>query len=139
MIVVIVLLIINILFLCQPLNLKNCGSSRNVTKILRNNLEGTEFQKLTRCIPITAHHTLRGTVGYNLNKGGEIGLCLDGEVNEIFHVLIHELAHCMVQEYDHSTDYWGRYVKLRDICVRLNIYEPIPNETPFCGMHIQDK
>ncbi len=139
MIVVIVLLIINIFIFMSTVEPEKLRIVKERYEILRNNLEGTEFQKLTRCIPITAHHTLRGTVGYNLNKGGEIGLCLDGEVNEIFHVLIHELAHCMVQEYDHSTDYWGRYVKLRDICVRLNIYEPIPNETPFCGMHIQDK
>lgn len=139
MIVVIVLLIINIFIFMSTVEPEKLRIVKERYEILRNNLEGTEFQKLTRYIPITAHHTLRGTVGYNLNKGGEIGLCLDGEVNEIFHVLIHELAHCMVQEYDHSTDYWGRYVKLRDICVRLNIYEPIPNETPFCGMHIQDK
>jgi hypothetical protein len=108
-------------------------------QILRENLKGTEFENLSKCILITGHHTLNGTVGYNVNKGYEIGLCLDGEPNEIFHVLIHELAHCTVDEYHHTEQYWENYKKLRDMCIRLNIYEQIPNETPFCGMHIQDK
>ena len=82
---------------------------------------------------------MNGGVGYNTNKGGDIAVCLDGEPNEIFHVLIHELAHCTVDEYEHSQEFWNNYIELRDICINLGIYEKIPNKTPFCGEHIQDK
>ena len=139
MIAIIVLLIINIYVYVSTYEPENLRIVKERYEILRKNIDGTEFEKLKQCIPITAHYGLRGTVGYNLNKGSEIGLCIDGEVNEIFHVLIHELTHSMVDEYNHSVEYWEKYNKLRDICVRLNIYEPIPTETPFCGMHIQDK
>ncbi len=139
MIAVVVLLIINIYIYVSTIEPENLRIVRERYEILRNNLDGTEFEQLKQSIPITAHYGLRGTVGYNLNKGSEIGVCIDGAVNEIFHVLIHELTHCMVDEYNHSAEYWEKYTKLRDLCVRLNIYEPIPTETPFCGMHIQDK
>ena len=82
---------------------------------------------------------MNDTVGYNTNKGQEIALCLDGSANEIFHVLIHELTHSSVEEYSHSKKFWDNYIELRDICVKLGIYEIIPEKVEFCGQHIQDK
>lgn len=111
-------------------------------EILRRHIEESEhpkFHMLAHCIPITGFKRMRDTVGYNTNKGAEIVLCLDGEENEIFHVLIHELAHCTVDEYSHSDEYWNNYTELRDICVSLGIYEKIPEKTKFCGQHVQDK
>ena len=92
MIAVVVLLIINIYIYVSTIEPENLRIVRERYEILRNNLDGTEFEQLKQSIPITAHYGLRGTVGYNLNKGSEIGLCIDGAVNEIFHVLIHELS-----------------------------------------------
>ena len=111
-------------------------------RILREHLDETKHEKfhmLVRCIPITGIVRMNGGVGYNTNKGGDIAVCLDGEPNEIFHVLIHELAHCTVDEYEHSPKFWNNYIELRDICVDLGIYDKIPNKTEFCGEHIQDK
>lgn len=139
MITWVILFVINFYMLMMTKDPEKLRMVKEKYQILRENLKGTEFEKLSECILITGHHRLNGTVGYNVNKGYEIGLCLDGEPNEIFHVLIHELAHCTVDEYHHSPQYWENYKKLRDICIRLNIYEQIPDETPFCGMHIQDK
>ena len=102
MIAVIVLLIINVYLYMTTNEPIKLSLVKERYRILHENVEGTEFEKLKRPIPITAHHRLNGTVGYNLNKGSEIGLCIDGEVNEIFHVLIHELAHSLVSEFDHS-------------------------------------
>jgi hypothetical protein len=79
------------------------------------------------------------SVGTNTNKGGEIALCLDGEPNVIFHVLIHELAHCTVEEYSHSPEFWKNYEELRDMCVNMGIYERVMEKTEFCGQHVQDK
>lgn len=108
-------------------------------EILREHVKDTKFHILSNPIPITGLHRMKGHVGYNTNKGAEIVLCLDGEENEIFHVLIHELAHCTVDEYSHSDEYWKNYTELRDMCVDIGIYEKIPEKTKFCGQHVQDK
>jgi len=110
-------------------------------RILREHLKETnnkEFEMLQKPIPITAH-TRTETIGYNTNKGQEIGLCISGDTNKIMHVLIHELAHSAIKEYDHSEEYWDKYNKLIQICKELGIYEPITQKTKFCGKHVQDK
>jgi len=100
----------------------------------------SKFPELHEPMPLTAYYrTWDGALGYNVNKGFELGLCIDGEVNEVFHILLHELAHCTVREYDHSEAYWKNYIELRDLAVSLGIYEKIPEKTPFCGKEVQDK
>jgi len=79
-----------------------------------------------------------GDLGYNSNKGYEIGLCLDGTPNDIFHVLLHELSHSTVEEYSHSEQFWKNFAELKDICMNLGIYERIPVRKEFCGQFIQD-
>ena len=79
-----------------------------------------------------------GDLGYNSNKGYEIGLCLDGDPNDIFHVLLHELAHSTVEEYSHSEQFWGNFAELRDLASMLGLYTTIPTKQEFCGQHIQD-
>jgi hypothetical protein len=79
-----------------------------------------------------------GELGYNSNKGYEIGLCIDGSVNDIFHVLLHELSHSTVEEYSHSEQFWKNFSELKDICVSLGIYKKIPERKEFCGQFIQD-
>lgn len=111
-------------------------------KSLREHLKETKnekFHMLTRHTPITGKLWMNGSVGTNTNKGGEIVLCLDGETNEIIHVLIHELAHCTLKEYSHSPEFWKNYEELRDICIKIGIYERVTEKTEFCGQHIQDK
>ena len=111
-------------------------------KTLREHLRETKnekFHTLTQHTPITGKLWMNGTVGTNTNKGGEIVLCLDGKPNEIFHVLIHELAHCTLKEYSHSPEFWKNYEELRDICIDIGIYERVTEKTEFCGQHIQDK
>ncbi len=111
-------------------------------KKLRQHLKETnneKFHMLTRHIPITGKLWMSNTVGTNTNKGGEIVVCLDGEVNEIFHVLIHELAHCTVEEFSHSPAFWKNFEELSDICVNIGIYERVTQKTEFCGQHVQDR
>jgi len=142
MIVFVVLILINLWILSQTREPQELVQVKEKYRILREHLHETnneKFHMITRCVPITGINGMKGTVGYNTNKGQEIALCLDGSVNDIFHVLIHELAHSSVKEYSHSENYWNNYVELRDICVKLGIYEKIPERKPFCGQHIQDK
>jgi hypothetical protein len=138
MIAFLILFVINLLILHKTREPQRLIEVKEKYRILRENL-GDTFPMLKRCIPITGILRMNGTVGYNTNKGGEIVVCLDGKVNEIFHVLIHELAHCTVDEYSHSAAFWENYIELRDICVGLGIYKKIPIKTEFCGEHVQDK
>ena len=142
MIVALLLIIINVLLFINIQEPPNLTEVREKYRTLREHLKKTnneEFKMLCKEIPITAHRRLNGSIGYNVNKGNDIGICIDGEPNEIFHVLIHELAHCTVKEYSHSKDFWNNFDKLRSICVSIGIYQEIPQRTEFCGKHIQDK
>lgn len=142
MIVTLLLVIINILLFINIQEPPNLTEVREKYRTLREHLKKTnneEFKMLCKEIPITAHRRLNGSIGYNVSKGNDIGICIDGEPNEIFHVLIHELAHCTVKEYSHSKNFWDKFDKLRSICVSIGIYQEIPQRTEFCGKHIQDK
>jgi predicted metal-dependent hydrolase len=142
MIAFLILFVINLLILHKTQEPQRLIEIKEKYRILREHLGETnneKFHMLTRYVPITGILRMKDGVGYNTNKGGEIAVCLDGEANEIFHVLIHELAHCTVKEYSHSDAFWNNYIELRDICVGLGIYEKIPNKTEFCGEHVQDK
>ena len=143
MIAALLLLIINILIFTNTKEPEELTEVREKYQVLREHLKETnneEFDMLYDEIPITAHYRIsKGAVGYNTNKGNEIGLCIDGDTNEIFHVLLHELAHCTVEEYSHSKEYWANFKKLRKISVELGIYEEIPKKTKFCNKYVQDK
>jgi len=142
MIFIVILLIINLWILKQTRDPQELVEVKEKYAILRDHLIKTENQKykmLTRCIPITGVKKMRETVGFNTNKGHEIAICLDGTPNDIFHVLIHELAHCTVSEYSHSENFWNNYVEIRNMCINLGIYQKIPERKNFCGQHIQDK
>src|SRR5210317_216896 len=137
------LIIINVFILSTTREPERLVEVKEKYRRLREHLEETnneKFKVLTRCIPITAMHRTRGPIGYNTNKGVDIGLCIDGQnSNQIFHVLIHELAHTTVREYSHSREFWDNFVELRQICINLGIYEKISSRTKFCGQYIQDK
>lgn len=112
-------------------------------RTLREHLKKTDepkFRMLHDEIPIVAYKGsfVRG-VGYNTNKGQEIGLCINGKVNHVLHVLLHELAHCTVDEYSHSDDFWGNYEELRNEAIAIGVYDNIGTLTPFCGKQIVDK
>jgi len=142
MILAVLLIIINIVIFINVKEPEKLTEVRKKYRTLREHLKDTnneEFKMLYKEIPITAYRRMNGAIGYNVNKGGSIGLCIDGEPNEIFHVLLHELAHCTVNEYSHSKEFWDKFDKLRTMCVSIGVYQEIPQRTEFCGKHIQDK
>jgi hypothetical protein len=87
--------------------------------------------------PINITGTYGGDIGSNVNKGSEIYICLDGTVNDSFHVLLHELAHSTVDEYDHSSKFWENFTELREIAIRDGLYESI-GQRDYCGKKISD-
>ena len=79
-----------------------------------------------------------GVIGSNVNKGYEIYICLDGgDVNSAMYVLIHEVAHMSVPEYDHTDKFWENFKKLKAICIARGLYEA-KGERKYCGEVIRD-
>lgn len=143
MILAVLLIVINIVILSYTREPEELLIVKEKYKTLREHLstiDAPEFDRIKKCILLSGYYRpVDDTVGYNTNKGAEIGLCLSGTPNEIFHVLLHELAHCTVSEYDHSEQFWKNYEKLRNIAVQIGVYEQINTKTGFCGKFIQDK
>jgi hypothetical protein len=76
----------------------------------------------------------KGTIGYNVNKGYEICICLAGDdINSAFYVLLHELAHMTVTEYDHTTKFWTNFKDLKALCNSLGIYDNSSGSSKYCG------
>jgi hypothetical protein len=81
----------------------------------------------------------KGTIGYNVNKGYEIYICLDKDnIDSAMNIFIHELAHITVDEYDHSPAFWESFKDLKTLCKTLGIYTPIQGEVEYCGVMIRD-
>jgi hypothetical protein len=79
-----------------------------------------------------------GPIGSNVNKGYEIYICLDGgDVNSAMYVLIHELAHMTVPEYDHTKNFWKHFDKLKKIAIDAGVYTPTGTRT-YCGDVVKD-
>jgi len=79
-----------------------------------------------------------GVIGSNVNKGYEIYICLEGDdVNSAMYVLIHEVAHMSVPEYDHTDAFWENFKKLKQICIDKGLYEA-KGERKYCGEVIRD-
>ena len=79
-----------------------------------------------------------GVIGSNVNKGYEIYICLDGDdVNSAFYVLMHELAHMTVPEYDHSIKFWENFEKLKKICIDNGLYTK-EGTRQYCGDTVRD-
>lgn len=77
-------------------------------------------------------------IAFNVNKGYEIHICLDGKkINGAMYVLLHELAHITVEEYDHSEQYWKNFKQLREHATKIGIYKP-GKEIEYCGQTIKD-
>jgi len=142
MIPFIVLILINIIILFQTREPCVFKEVKERYQILRSHLKKTnneKFKVLVQPIPLTGVTRMSGTVGFNVNKGADITMCLDGNTNEIMHVLIHELTHSTVSEWDHSENFWNNYAELREICESIGIYTRLADKTKFCGQYIQDK
>lgn len=111
---------------------------RTFIEHLRENNTDPRFDGLKNETVLVGYKGRTHEIGYNTNKGYEIGLCIDGEPNQIFHVLLHELAHCTVDDYEHNSNFWKNFNDLKTICTKIGLYQIIPQKEKFCGKYIQD-
>jgi len=139
MIKVVAFLVLIILNICslrtleEPENFKKLKKNyANFLKILPDKYKGLRHKG------ILTGMMNKGDLGYNINKGDEIAICIDGDENTMFHVLLHELAHSTVSEYKHSDNFWKNFDELKDIAIQNKMYKPITQATEFCGKKIKD-
>jgi hypothetical protein len=86
----------------------------------------------------------KGAIGFNVNKGYEIYICMDMDpsinpetrINTAMHVLIHELCHTSVTEYEHSSNFWKNFRDFKDYCSKNGLYT-LGNVGPYCGEDIK--
>ena len=134
---IIPLVILNVMSVATLKEPDNLRKVKELYTIFLDNVP-EKFPKLRNRSIITGFNGSGEEVGYNVNKGYEIGICMNGTPNQMFHVLLHELAHTTVKSYDHTEEFWKNLKELKSHCSRLGIYEEIPSHTAFCGKYIRD-
>jgi len=107
--------------------------------LLKNLPEEFEILRKNRAILTAKEEKARdGNIAFNVNKGYEIYICLDGrKINAAMYVLLHELAHITVEEYDHSERFWAKFKRLREVAADIGVYRP-EYEMEYCGQNIKD-
>jgi len=109
-----------------------------ILKMLRETGDPTWIPVLKPAIITGLRGKKDGVIGSNVNKGYEIYICLDGDdVNSAIYVLIHELAHMTVPEYDHSIKFWENFENLKKLCIDAGLYVK-SGERKYCGDTVRD-
>ena len=137
---ILILILVDVYLIWNVREPKNLTEVKRRYKVLRDHIKNSIVPEKFHILktPVLLAGKEAGELGYNSNKGYEIGLCLNGSPNDIFHVLLHELSHSTVEEYSHSEQFWENFSELRSMCTNLGIYEKIPERKAFCGQFIQD-
>ena len=66
-------------------------------------------QRLDEALIIFTERKTNKDIGYTLNKGDKIGLCIEDDENTLFFVVLHELAHIITPEFGHTTLFWDNF------------------------------
>ena len=77
-------------------------------------------------------------VGVTLDGGKEVAVCTEGEMNDIIHVVIHELAHVARNDIEHDDAYWAVQSKLNKYAIEGGFYTSVGKSRKFCGKVIGD-
>jgi hypothetical protein len=112
---------------------------RRYDVLLKNLPDEFDILRKNRAILTAKEEKARdGNIAFNVNKGYEIYICLDGrKINAAMYVLLHELAHITVEEYDHSEAFWANFKKLREYAADIGVYTP-ETEMEYCGQIIKE-
>ena len=89
----------------------------------------------------------KNVLAYNTNKGEKINICLKNpvtkteitDINTMYFVLLHELAHVMTNDYKHNKEFWDNYRFLIKFSIDNGLYEYVNYNTDpvyFCGNSI---
>lgn len=110
----------------------------SILDILRQSGDPMWHPVLKPAIITGMYGKIDGVIGSNVNKGYEIYICLEGDdVNSATYVLLHELAHMTVDEYDHSNGFWENFKKIKELAVQHGLYTKL-GEKNYCGDVVKD-
>lgn len=86
------------------------------------------------------------STSYSINKGDELVFCIRDKLNNSIHdintlmfVAIHELAHIVTDELQHTQKFWNNMKSLLQTAENLNLYTYVDysqNPIEYCGMTI---
>lgn len=86
------------------------------------------------------------STSYSINKGDELVFCIRDKLNNSIHdintlmfVAIHELAHIVTDELQHTDKFWNNMKTLLKIAESMNLYVYVDytmNPVEYCGMVI---
>ena len=83
------------------------------------------------------HDRSKGAIAFNINKGYEICICLRGnDLEAATYVLLHELAHMTVTEYDHTKKFWKNFRELKTLAADIGVFHPTGGVTTYCGDNV---
>ena len=78
------------------------------------------------------------SVAYSVNKGELIGMCISGNnMNTMFYVLLHELAHIMTVSQHHTEEFWGNFNFLVRFASLQGLYVEHNSTSSYCGHQIK--
>lgn len=77
-------------------------------------------------------------LGATLDGGKEVAVCTEGEINDIMHVVIHELAHIARDDTEHDDAFWSVQSKLSKHAIDGGFYTSVGKQKKFCGKVIGD-
>ena len=110
-----------------------------ISKLI-NSLSSSESKSLLQDATINLQERdTKENVGYTINKGDVIGLCIEDDINTLFFIVIHELAHIITKQYGHPPKFWENFKFLIEKSNEIGIYNyQNYNQTPvnYCKKEI---
>lgn len=109
-------------------------------KYVKDNDKGKELSRIYKTpFKIEALNQWYEYIGVTLDGGKEVAVCTEGELNDMMHVVIHELAHVQRNDIEHDDKFWNVQAKLQQYAIEGGFYSPITGTKKFCGKTIGDR
>jgi hypothetical protein len=111
-------------------------------KEYRNNTDVKRLLKNRKVVIEEIAKKYSGEAAYSINKGERIGICIKDKkgnfenFNNMFFVLMHELAHIMSEDYGHHETFWKNFSLLISNAIESKLYKNVrykDNPQQFCG------
>lgn len=88
--------------------------------------------------------TRRDFAAFTENKGDRIAVCLSDTRrastydNDLFYVLLHELAHLSTVTYGHNQEFWDHFAVLQRHAQDAGLLAPVSKNAQICGHDLMD-
>jgi len=119
---------------------KLANLDEKVKKLISSLSDDDERKKLLQAAPLNFQERQDSKdIGYTINKGDKIGLCIGDDDNALFFVTLHELSHIVTKEYGHPKEFWNNFEFLIKKAVEADLYKYKDyNENPinYCNTKI---